>query len=171
MHLQKYQPSDTSSRGFETSPVRLRRGGEVSTPLPPSLKLCDTPYHSPCGRCLDGGPCLGGKLLVPLVKNVSLKVEFDPYLLIHGNNSYTPTVTPLSAKVSELPGDSAAKDHKARLERYALAHKRAVLMSEWIHQNKKKQKPLIANLTDCGDRLTFRAYYTVQQIRLHEMHS
>jgi hypothetical protein len=91
--------------------------------------------------------------------------------LIHGNNSSTPPVEPLSERVSESPDNSAAKDHKARLERYALAHKRAVLMSEWIHQNKKKQKPLIANLTECGDRLTFRAYYTVQQIKLHAMHS
>jgi hypothetical protein len=176
MHSPYHLPSNRSS-GAESAHSGPPRSADRHPPtgnlLDPKIeeKPCATLYHIPCGRCVEGGPCLAGKPLISRAKKTVSEVETSAYSLIHGNKSHTQPVTTLSDKVSELPGNSAAKDHKARLERYALAHKRAVLMSDWIAKNRKKEKPLISDLNDCGDRLTFRAYYTIQQIRLHAMHS
>lgn len=70
----------------------------------------------------------------------------------------------------------------SRLDRYAKAHRRALLMSDYIRKNhsistiKKADgeeietdschKPLSTLLADCGSYLVFRDYYTVGKIRL-----
>lgn len=59
----------------------------------------------------------------------------------------------------------------SRLNRYAVAHRRAVLMGQYI-KNEESDKPksvysyLPESLKSCGSYLVFRDYYTVNKIRL-----
>lgn len=95
--------------------------------------------------------------------------ENDPYFLIQGNKSSTAQKQGLCE--SELQTDS--KDHNDRLAKYAVAHKRALLMSKWILENRleKNERLLASSLRDCGDYLIFRDYYTVGQTKLHGISS
>lgn len=61
-----------------------------------------------------------------------------------------------------------------RLERYAVAHRRALAMAHYLttsgeikHGNKIKYRKLGAKLKKCGDWLVFRHYFTVDQVRLY----
>jgi hypothetical protein len=76
-------------------------------------------------------------------------------------------------QVCEASEPNTMAEHSLRLKKYAMAHKRAVDMSNWIKENRleKNEKLLATLLKDCGDYLIFRNYHTVNQIRLHGMTS
>lgn len=57
----------------------------------------------------------------------------------------------------------------SRLERYAVAHKRAVDMADYIKANVKGQARIVHDLKHCGSYLVFRDYYTVGLVRLAGM--
>jgi hypothetical protein len=102
--------------------------------------------------------------------------ENDPYFLIQGNKSSTP-YNHSSFSLQTLSSDehlpATENDHKERLKKYALAHKRSISMSNWIRENRleKNEKLLSTLLKDCGDYLIFRNYFTINQVKLHGMTS
>lgn len=64
-----------------------------------------------------------------------------------------------------LHGADSAAELPNRLNRYSVAHHRAVQMANYakdIDEVKISQK-----LTNCGDYLVFRDYYTIDQVKLH----
>lgn len=126
-------------------------------------------FATPPFRSADGGEKPSLASLGNITKSRNPPHENDPYFLIQGNKSQTP----LSMRVCEPSGVSTDQDHQDRLKKYALAHKRAISMSNWIRQNRieKNEKLLATLLKDCGDYLIFRNYFTVNQIRLHGMTS
>ncbi len=63
-------------------------------------------------------------------------------------------------------GFSEISDLDGILERYATARRRAVVMSDYALSTAKNKK-LSDSLRYCGSFLTFRHYYTVEQLRLH----
>lgn len=54
-----------------------------------------------------------------------------------------------------------------RLTRYGKAKNRALAISEYITENYPEYKKLGCLVSDCGNWLKFREYYTVDEIRLH----
>jgi plasmid rolling circle replication initiator protein Rep len=116
------------------------------------------PSSSPCQP--PASPFHGG---------VGNQAQNDPYFLIQGNKSSTPHKQGLCG--SDL--STCADDHQERLAKYAVAHKRAIAMSNWIKENRleKNERLLATLLKDCGDYLIFRGYYTVNQMKLHGMTS
>ena len=63
-------------------------------------------------------------------------------------------------------GFSESSDLSGILDRYGTAHKRAVVMSDYA-SSVAKNKKLSRDLRYCGSLLTFRNFYTVEQLRLH----
>lgn len=121
-------------------------------------------YHSPSEQSRGDKPGLS-----PLCGEGLESPQNDPYFLIQGNKSSTP----LLSRLREGLTPATEQEHESRLAKYALAHKRAISMSNWIRQNRldKNEKFLATLLKDCGDYLIFRNYFTVNQIRLHGMTS
>lgn len=155
--MQNYHFTDIPSIAFETAPVPLCGSG-VSKAVPDSLGK-DTNKRNP-------PPSIDRKMELFEGENLS---DFAPNMFIQGNKSHTS----LSMRVCEASEASNTIDHQDRLQKYALAHKRAILMSNWIRENRseKNEKLLSTLLKDCGDYLIFRNYHTVNQIRLHGMTS
>lgn len=65
------------------------------------------------------------------------------------------------------PGVSESAALPSRLDRYAVAHKRALDMAEFIASNVPGQDKILGKLTECGSYLVFRDYFTVGKVRLH----
>lgn len=54
-----------------------------------------------------------------------------------------------------------------KLERYAIAKKRSVDMSNYIREKAENETGLASRVNHCGDWLVFRHFYTVDELRLH----
>ncbi len=63
-------------------------------------------------------------------------------------------------------GFNDANDLSSILKRYATAHRRTVVMSDYAYSIAKDKK-LSHSLRYCGSLLTFRHFYTVDKLRLH----
>lgn len=59
----------------------------------------------------------------------------------------------------------------ARLDRYAKAKKQALTIADYITEAHPSEKKLIRQVSECGQCLIFRDYYTVNEIRLMGMNS
>lgn len=63
-------------------------------------------------------------------------------------------------------GATSKGQFPARLKRYGDAKKRSLAMSDYIRQNQPHYEKLSKTISDCGNYLVFRDYYTVGEIRL-----
>ena len=72
----------------------------------------------------------------------------------------------LSRQAHSQTGFSNANDLPSILKRYATAHRRTLVMSDYA-LSVAKNKNLSNSLRFCGSLLTFRHFYTVDQLRLH----
>lgn len=64
------------------------------------------------------------------------------------------------------PGVSDSAALPSRLDRYAVAHKRALDMADFIASNVPGQDRILTDLRTCGSYLVFRDYFTVGMVRL-----
>ena len=62
-------------------------------------------------------------------------------------------------------GADSAAELPNRLNRYSVAHHRAIQMANYA--NTLKEVNISRKLTTCGDYLVFRDYYTIDQVKLH----
>ena len=82
--------------------------------------------------------------------------------------SKNPQFEEILAEGSKLGTDGvAALPH--RLDRYFMAHQRALLMADYArdYSKEKEGKKLSEKISRCGHYLVFRHYFTVDQLRLH----
>lgn len=71
--------------------------------------------------------------------------------------------------LAEEAGISEAAALPSRLERYAVAHTRALDMADYIAGNVPGQAKILEELRTCGSYLVFRDYYTIGKVRLAGM--
>lgn len=72
---------------------------------------------------------------------------------------------------SFLAGDSDDRDtsrgnFEKRIDRYSKAHTRTTQILDYIREHHAKEAKTIAALSDCGNYLVFRDYFTIGEIRL-----
>lgn len=117
--------------------------------------------------------------------------ESERILKVSDGTKQPPFVASLAGDTKEGFDDAAALPE--RLNRYAQAHHRALMMASYIkgaHLDKSKLRPvktdeirvklstlekqnlhIASELENCGTHLTFRDYFQIGKVRLHAMHS
>lgn len=87
----------------------------------------------------------------------------------HGDEKKPSFAVSLAGDTKEGFDDAAALPE--RLNRYAQAHHRALLMASYIRAAQVHKKNIASEIEQCGTHLTFRDYFRLGKIRLHAMHS
>ncbi len=92
--------------------------------------------------------------------------------LMYDNKSITSESASTYELISEANGSKGVQGFPDRLKRFGTRHSRAVEMSAFLRQlpGDRIAKRRAARLEQCGKFLTFRHYWTIDELRLHSAH-